>query len=96
MNGLSSRAPRTVGPSRAINDWPEHTAGRHLLSVVQAATNSECRSWKTYIYSVKIQQLDEKHESYNTVLPVAVWTIILQLVNCIYALNHSSDNFAVN
>jgi len=27
--------------NRAINDRPEHTAGRHLLSVVQAATNTE-------------------------------------------------------
>jgi len=27
--------------NRAINDQPEHTAGRHLLSVVQAATNTE-------------------------------------------------------
>ena len=27
--------------NRAINDRPAHTAGRHLLSVVQAATNSK-------------------------------------------------------
>ena len=27
--------------SRAIDDWPAHTAGGHLLSVVQAATNTE-------------------------------------------------------
>jgi len=26
---------------RAINDRPAHTAGRHLLSVVQAAANTE-------------------------------------------------------
>jgi len=25
----------------AIDDWPAHTAGGHLLSVVQAATNTE-------------------------------------------------------
>jgi len=30
--------------SRAIDDWPAHTAGGHLLSVVQAATNTE-RLW---------------------------------------------------
>jgi len=27
--------------NRAINDRTEHTAGRHLLSVFQAATNTE-------------------------------------------------------
>ena len=49
MDGHSSCAPRTVGPrsnlavrvNRAIDDRPEHTAGGHLLSVVQAATNTE-------------------------------------------------------
>ena len=49
MDGLSSSAPRTVGPwvqfsrrvNRTIDDRPAHTAGGHLLSVVQAATNSE-------------------------------------------------------
>ena len=49
MDGHSSCAPRTVGPrsnlavrvNRAIDDRPEHTAGGHLLSVVQAATNAE-------------------------------------------------------
>ena len=49
MGGLSSCAPHTVGPrvqfsgacNRAINDRPAHTAGGHLLSVVQAATNTE-------------------------------------------------------
>ena len=28
-----------VHVNRAIDDWPAHTAGGHLLSVVQAATN---------------------------------------------------------
>jgi len=49
MDDHSSCAPRTVGPrvnlavhvNRAINDRPAHTAGGHLLSVVQAATNTE-------------------------------------------------------
>jgi len=49
MDGHSSCAPRTVGPrvklavheNRAIDDRPVHTAGGHLLSVVQAATNTE-------------------------------------------------------
>ena len=49
MDGHSSCAPRTVGPrvqfsgacELAINDRPEHTSGGHLLSVVQAATNTE-------------------------------------------------------
>ena len=49
MDGHSSCAPRTVGPrvqlavrvNRAIDDRPAHTAGGHLLSVVQAATNTE-------------------------------------------------------
>jgi len=50
MDHHSSRAPRAVGPAgsnlaarvnRPINDRPGHTAGRHLLSVVQAATNTE-------------------------------------------------------
>jgi len=28
--------------NKAIDDWPEHAAGRHLLlSVVQAATNTK-------------------------------------------------------
>jgi len=27
--------------NRAIDDWPAHTAGGHLLSVVQAATDTE-------------------------------------------------------
>jgi len=27
--------------NRAIDDWRAHTAGGHLLSVVQAATNTE-------------------------------------------------------
>ena len=27
--------------NRAINDRPKHTAGHHLLSVVQAATNTK-------------------------------------------------------
>ena len=44
MDGLSSCAPRTVGPgsnlamrmNRAIDERPEHTAGCHLLSVVHA------------------------------------------------------------
>ena len=30
-----------VRVNTAINDRPEHTAGGHLLSVVQAATNTE-------------------------------------------------------
>jgi len=42
-----SLAANTVGPgsnlavhvNRAINDQPAHTAGRHLLSVVQACSN---------------------------------------------------------
>jgi len=48
MDGHSSSAPRTVSPrvqavrvNRAIDDRPAHTAGGHLLSVVQAATNTE-------------------------------------------------------
>jgi len=50
MDGHSSSAPRTVSApgsnlavlvNRAIDDWPAHTAGGHLLSVVQAATNTE-------------------------------------------------------
>ena len=45
MEGHSSCAARTVGPraqfSGAIDDRPVHTAGGHLLSVVQAATNTE-------------------------------------------------------
>ena len=49
MDGHSSCAPRTVGPrsnlavhvNRATDDRPAHTAGGHLLSVVQAATNTE-------------------------------------------------------
>jgi len=45
-DGHSSCAPHTVGPNlavcvnRAIDDRPAHTAGGHLLSVVQAATNT--------------------------------------------------------
>ena len=49
MDGLSSRAPRAMDPwvqfsgkcEQAINDQPAHSAGRYLLSVVQAATNTE-------------------------------------------------------
>ena len=49
MDGHSSCAPRTVGPgsnlamrvNKAIDDQPAHTAGGHLLSVVQAVTNTE-------------------------------------------------------
>ena len=49
MDGHSSCAPRTVAPwsnvavyvNRAIDDRPAHTAGGHLLAVVQAATNTE-------------------------------------------------------
>jgi len=49
-DGLSSCAPCAVGPwsklaahvHRAINDRPAHPAGRHLLSVVQAVTNTDC------------------------------------------------------
>ena len=49
MHGLSSRTTRAVGPgsnlaarvNRAINDQPEHAAGRHLLSVIQAGSNTE-------------------------------------------------------
>ena len=49
MDGHSSCAPRTMGPrvylavhvNRAIDDRPSYTAGGHLLSVVQAATNTE-------------------------------------------------------
>jgi len=49
MDGHSSSAPRTVAlkvqfssvcVNRAIDDWPAHTAGGHLLSVAQAATNT--------------------------------------------------------
>ena len=47
--GHRSCAPRTMGPgsnlavrvNRAIDDRPAHTAGGHLLPVVQAATNTE-------------------------------------------------------
>ena len=49
MDGHSSCTHRTVDPmvqfsgvNRAIGDRPVHTAGGHLLSVVQAATNTEC------------------------------------------------------
>jgi len=49
MDGHSSCAPRTVGPrvqfsgacEQSYYDRPAHTAGGHLLSVVQAATNTE-------------------------------------------------------
>ena len=49
MDGHRSCAPRAVAPgsnlmvrvNRAIDDRPLHTAGGHLLSVVQAATNTE-------------------------------------------------------
>jgi len=49
MDGHSSCAPRIVAPgsnlavrvNRAIDDQPAHAAGGHLLSVVQAATNTE-------------------------------------------------------
>jgi len=48
MDGHSSCAPRTVGPMvqfscacEHIDDRPAHTAGGHLLLVVQAATNTE-------------------------------------------------------
>jgi len=49
MDGHSSCAPRTVGPKVQFSGackqshwWPaRHTAGGHLLSVVQAATNIE-------------------------------------------------------
>jgi len=49
MDGHSSSAPRTVDSgsnlavrvNRAIDDRPAHTAGGHLLLVVQAATNTE-------------------------------------------------------
>jgi len=46
MDGHSSCAPRTVGPrvqfsGACVRDQPAHTAGGHLLSVVQAATNTE-------------------------------------------------------
>jgi len=32
-----------VRVNTAINDWPVHTAGGHLLSVVQAATNTNTK-----------------------------------------------------
>jgi len=41
---LAQWAPRSnlaVRVNRAIDDRPEHTAEGHLLSVVQAATNTE-------------------------------------------------------
>ena len=49
MDGHSLYALRTVDPmvnltvrvNRAIDDRSSHTAGGHLLSVVQAATNTE-------------------------------------------------------
>jgi len=49
MDGLGSHTRHAMGPSvqfsvhtnRAINDRPAHTAGRHLLSVVQAVTNTD-------------------------------------------------------
>ena len=49
MDGHGSSAPRTVGPGSnlavrvniAIDDRPAHIAGGHLLSVVQAASNTE-------------------------------------------------------
>ena len=44
MDGHSSCAPGSnlaVHVNRAIDDRPAHTAGGHLLSVVQAATNTE-------------------------------------------------------
>ena len=50
MDGHTSCAPRTVGPRVQFSGaceqsywWPaRHTAGGHLLSVVHAATNTEC------------------------------------------------------
>ena len=50
---LAHLAPRAPGSNlavlvnRAIDDRPAHTAGGHLLSVVQAATNTE-RLWTQY------------------------------------------------
>jgi len=43
MDGHSSRTGSNLAArvNRAINDRPTHTAGRHLLSMVQAATNTE-------------------------------------------------------
>jgi len=49
MYSLSSRAPRAVASGsnltarvhKAINDRRAHAAGRHLLLVVQATTNTE-------------------------------------------------------
>jgi len=49
MDGHSSSVPRTMGPGSnlavrvngAIDDRPLHTTGGHLLSVIQAATNTE-------------------------------------------------------
>jgi len=49
MDGHSSCGPRTVGPRVQFSGaceqshwWPtRHTTGGHLLSVVQAATNTE-------------------------------------------------------
>jgi len=47
MDGHSSSAPWAPGSNlavrvnRTIDDQPAHTAGGHLLSVVQAATNTE-------------------------------------------------------
>jgi len=55
MDGHSSCAPRTVGPRVQFSGaceqshwWPaRHTEGGHLLSVVQAATDTE-RLWTQY------------------------------------------------
>jgi len=41
MDGLNSWSNLAVRGNRAIDGWPAHTAGGHLLSVVQAATNTE-------------------------------------------------------
>jgi len=57
MDGQSSSAPWASGSNldvrvnRAIDDRPAHAAGGHLLSVVQAATNTE-RLWTQYYATV--------------------------------------------
>jgi len=42
--------------NRAANDWPEHTAGRHLLSVVQSATYT----MDSYIIIIEVNAYTER------------------------------------
>jgi len=57
-----------VRVNRAIDDWPAHTAGGHLLSVVQAATNTE-RLWT--------QQSQIKEETVEPSVPAQAFNTLL-------------------